>query len=101
MSAADTVGQKEGRAGREQLSSPVVQGVEGEFSGANRRAGDGSVGKRKLGLSLQGVIVLSMPILSFRPGPVPTPHGAHGRRTAPGAQQQHGGHWLQLLPGLR
>lgn len=42
-----------------------------------------------------------MPTLPFRLGPVPTPHSAHGRRTAPGTQQQYRRHWLQLLSGFR
>lgn len=66
----------------------------GEAGGDNRRG--------RVSGHLGGTwVVLTVPTLPFRPGPVPTPHGPHGRRPAPGEQQQHGGHWLQLLPGLR
>lgn len=87
-----------GLAIRQWVESPVCKRQDregcGEAGGDNRR---GSVSGRLGGTS----VVLTVPTLPFRPGLVPTPHGPHGRRPAPGEQQQHGGHWLQLLPGLR
>jgi hypothetical protein len=86
------VGKKQGSKSGESTQgylSPSGSGV--SFPRDRIQKGVGrSAGGQKLGRQLPSrKPVLPMPTLLFRLGSVPTSHGAHGRRTVPGTQQQH------------